>query len=242
MASATATRFGLSRGLLGLQYDQINESESESYCDMCYLSTIDPMKKVSRTSVIQYSLCRWEKDSKFVAYWTQIHIGVLLLNCQVIKKKTYIILILYMMSPPRILAPKKFMYCYYYLILSVHAKLKHVAYMNRNYIFLLLPIADKVFTALTTNTIQFTKAYIIFCEDMLKVYCSNHQHMITTAFVDILTAQMKHIEKSGHSEQFKKEVMLMFVNRLQLGHGFVKINEVDTVPSVFLVLPLVSLL
>ena len=26
--SATATRFGLSRGLLGLQYDQINESES----------------------------------------------------------------------------------------------------------------------------------------------------------------------------------------------------------------------
>ena len=29
VASATATRFGLSRGLLGLQYDQINESESE---------------------------------------------------------------------------------------------------------------------------------------------------------------------------------------------------------------------
>ena len=30
LASATATRFGLSRGLLGLQYEQINESESES--------------------------------------------------------------------------------------------------------------------------------------------------------------------------------------------------------------------
>ena len=30
VASATATRFGLSRGLLVLQYDQINESESES--------------------------------------------------------------------------------------------------------------------------------------------------------------------------------------------------------------------
>ena len=29
VASATATIFGLSRGLLGLQYDQINESESE---------------------------------------------------------------------------------------------------------------------------------------------------------------------------------------------------------------------
>ena len=33
VASATATRFGLSRGLLGLQYDQINESESESESD-----------------------------------------------------------------------------------------------------------------------------------------------------------------------------------------------------------------
>ena len=33
VASATATRFGLSRGLLGLQYDQINASESESESD-----------------------------------------------------------------------------------------------------------------------------------------------------------------------------------------------------------------
>ena len=33
VASATATRFGLSRGLLVLQYDQINESESESESD-----------------------------------------------------------------------------------------------------------------------------------------------------------------------------------------------------------------
>ena len=33
MASATATRFGLSRGLLGLKYDQINYSESESESD-----------------------------------------------------------------------------------------------------------------------------------------------------------------------------------------------------------------
>ena len=33
VASATATTFGLSRGLLGLQYDQINASESESESD-----------------------------------------------------------------------------------------------------------------------------------------------------------------------------------------------------------------
>ena len=30
IASATATRYGLSRGLLGLKYDQINYSDSDS--------------------------------------------------------------------------------------------------------------------------------------------------------------------------------------------------------------------
>ena len=34
MASATATIFGLSIGLVGLQCDQINESESESVTEM----------------------------------------------------------------------------------------------------------------------------------------------------------------------------------------------------------------
>ena len=39
VASATATKFGLSRGLLNLQYDQINasESESESYFNLALL-------------------------------------------------------------------------------------------------------------------------------------------------------------------------------------------------------------
>ena len=40
VASATATRFGLSRGLLGLQYDKINESESET-CTMAKYPTMD---------------------------------------------------------------------------------------------------------------------------------------------------------------------------------------------------------
>ena len=43
VASATATKFGLSRGLLGLQYDQINasESESESACIVVLLHDLD---------------------------------------------------------------------------------------------------------------------------------------------------------------------------------------------------------
>ena len=39
VASATATRFGLSRGLLGLQYDQINESEFTVIYRPIYLSS-----------------------------------------------------------------------------------------------------------------------------------------------------------------------------------------------------------
>ena len=34
VASATATRYGLSRGLLGLEYDRINISDSDSDSDM----------------------------------------------------------------------------------------------------------------------------------------------------------------------------------------------------------------
>ena len=34
VASATATRYGLSRGLLGLKYDQINYSDSDSDSDL----------------------------------------------------------------------------------------------------------------------------------------------------------------------------------------------------------------
>ena len=35
MASATATRYGLSRGLLGLEYDRINISDSDSDSKRC---------------------------------------------------------------------------------------------------------------------------------------------------------------------------------------------------------------
>ena len=35
VASATATRYGLSRGLLGLKYDQIKYSDSDSDSECC---------------------------------------------------------------------------------------------------------------------------------------------------------------------------------------------------------------
>ena len=51
VASATATKFGLSRGLLGLQYDQINASESESESVyFCIFVTLHSIRK-SKQSV-----------------------------------------------------------------------------------------------------------------------------------------------------------------------------------------------
>ena len=47
VASATATRFGLSRGLLGLQYDQINESESESESIVLFCNHLKPCQLVT---------------------------------------------------------------------------------------------------------------------------------------------------------------------------------------------------
>ena len=44
MASATATRYGLSRGLLGLEYDRINISDSDSVC-VCIQRVITLLKK-----------------------------------------------------------------------------------------------------------------------------------------------------------------------------------------------------
>ena len=40
VASATATRYGLSRGLLGLKYDQINYSDSDSVVINRLISTM----------------------------------------------------------------------------------------------------------------------------------------------------------------------------------------------------------
>ena len=63
-------------------------------------------------------------------------------------------------------------------------------------------------TYLTANTIQFTRSYISFCGDMLKVYTPDRQHLVMSAFTDILTAHINLLVKAATSDQFQKEVLV----------------------------------
>ena len=49
VASATATRYGLSRGILGLKYDQINYSDSHSDSDARENRSAKPSVSADRT-------------------------------------------------------------------------------------------------------------------------------------------------------------------------------------------------
>ena len=61
-------------------------------------------------------------------------------------------------------------------------------------------------TYLTANTIQFTRSYLSFCGDLLKVYTPDRQHLITSAFTDILTAHVSLLLKAVASEKYRNEV------------------------------------
>ena len=57
VASATATRYGLSRGLLGLEYDRINISDSDSERSACKTAfdtlTKETISQQCRTAMIK---------------------------------------------------------------------------------------------------------------------------------------------------------------------------------------------
>ena len=57
MASATATRYGLSRGLLGLKYDQINYSDSDSDSDLIGTDESGRMSYVMTVHAIIMTMC-----------------------------------------------------------------------------------------------------------------------------------------------------------------------------------------
>ena len=67
-------------------------------------------------------------------------------------------------------------------------------------------VSDECFTALSTITIQFTRSYLTFCNDCLKVYMQELHVFVTGALVKILKAQLHHGEQSAKSQKFSKEV------------------------------------
>jgi len=71
-----------------------------------------------------------------------------------------------------------------------------------------LTAVDGCMTYLTANTIQFTRSYLSFCDDLLKVYTGNRHHLITSAFTDILTAHVSCTQRAAAADKFKNEVSL----------------------------------
>ena len=67
-------------------------------------------------------------------------------------------------------------------------------------------VSDECFTALSTTTIQFTRSYLTFCNDCMKVYMQELHVFVTGALVKILKAQLHHAEQSAKSQKFSKEV------------------------------------
>lgn len=71
---------------------------------------------------------------------------------------------------------------------------------------------DECFTYLTANTIQFTRSYVSFCDDLLKLYIPDFQPLVASAFSDIFTAQIQNLKKSAESEQFRNELNVIGQN------------------------------
>jgi len=72
-------------------------------------------------------------------------------------------------------------------------------------------VLDGCMTYLTANTIQFTRSYLSFCDDLLKVYSANRHQLITSAFTDILTAHVNCLQRAASSDKFKHEVVIVFI-------------------------------
>jgi len=75
---------------------------------------------------------------------------------------------------------------------------------------------------LTANTIQFTRSYLSFCEDLLKVYSANRHQLITSAFTDIFTAHVNCLQRAASSDKFKQEVMIDQMIRSSTSFGWDK--------------------
>ncbi|ELU07335.1 hypothetical protein CAPTEDRAFT_141927 [Capitella teleta] len=71
---------------------------------------------------------------------------------------------------------------------------------------------DVCFTWLTQNSVQFTKSYVSLCVDMLKMYNPNQHHLVTAAFSEIISAQLRHADRSISSHKFPDQKTVILKN------------------------------
>jgi hypothetical protein len=69
-------------------------------------------------------------------------------------------------------------------------------------------LLDECWVALTSNTINFSKAYLTFLDDALKMPSADSNIFVDEILHDIFQAQLKHVENSLRSGKYKGEVGL----------------------------------
>nr|CAG4646074.1 EOG090X021B [Macrothrix elegans] len=79
-------------------------------------------------------------------------------------------------------------------------------------------IYDDCMVSLTSNTINFSKAYLSFLEDVLKLQSRNSNLLVDEILCDIFLAQLKHVDNSLRSERYKGETKFIKQNASFLLH------------------------
>ncbi|XP_076355366.1 exocyst complex component Exo84 isoform X2 [Tachypleus tridentatus] len=73
-------------------------------------------------------------------------------------------------------------------------------------------VYDECWVALTSNTTMFSKSYLNFLDDLLKLHTLTSNKLIVDSLVVTFRAQLRHVEASLNSEIFKSEVKFIQKN------------------------------
>nr|SVE79979.1 EOG090X021B [Daphnia magna] len=79
-------------------------------------------------------------------------------------------------------------------------------------------VYDECWVALTSNTINFSKAYLTFLDDALKMPSADSNIFVDDILLDIFQAQLKHVENSFRSGKYKGEAKFISRNASFLLH------------------------
>nr|SVE84119.1 EOG090X021B [Daphnia pulex] len=97
-------------------------------------------------------------------------------------------------------------------------------------------VYDECWVALTSNTINFSKAYLTFLDDALKMPSADSNIFVDEILHDIFQAQLKHVENSLRSGKYKGEAKFIHKNASFLIHTVLslaqhRVEEVRLHPS-----------
>lgn len=67
-------------------------------------------------------------------------------------------------------------------------------------------VSDDCFISLTVNTVNFCKACLSLSRDLMTMYTSEQESLLTSAMSEIFQEQLNHIRTSLQSPDFNKEV------------------------------------